>query len=95
MIESPTGIIGVAFNRELEKLEGRKAVKGAAFDYSLSRWVLVPSEGRTEPALKKNPVSPEGDCSPNAFPILRRVPRLPSRMGNKLDHASQIFSVPT
>jgi hypothetical protein len=38
--------------------------------------------------LKKNPAFPEDDCSPNVFPILRRVLRLPSRLGNRLDHTS-------
>jgi hypothetical protein len=33
VIERPAGIIGVAFNRELEKMEGRKAVKRAGVDY--------------------------------------------------------------
>jgi hypothetical protein len=31
-------------------------------------------------ALKKSPLISEGDCSPNAFPILPRVPRLPSQL---------------
>ena len=61
--------LGLVLRQEVRSAEHAKFLMLCLINSSCDGWELVLTLA-----------FPEGDCLPNAFPILRRVPRLPSQL---------------